>query len=227
MTGRAALPGRDVIAELRAMQPRRRMSWPEARSIVERQAATLLDLMHITEPPVPQSVIVSVPGIEVDWREDWPKSATTFVFGSYARIVVRSTDSHERQRFSLAHEFAHVLTDPSVKTLHGHLGPDQRHEREEQLANYFAACLLMPRPWVRHDYYGGLPAIGKLARRYDVSTEAMTTRLSELGLDAGDADHGGTSPASEDSMRRGIIYCRIASSRDHRDSHLADGRGAP
>ena len=64
----------DVIALLRALLPERAITWSEAHSIAERQAALLLDLLHICEPPVPQFVISSLPGIVVDWREDWPTS---------------------------------------------------------------------------------------------------------------------------------------------------------
>jgi Zn-dependent peptidase ImmA (M78 family) len=40
----------------------------------------------------------------------------------------------------------------------------------------------MPRSWIKRDWYDGLRDIADLARRYYVSEEAMTTRLSELGL---------------------------------------------
>ena len=79
-------------------------------------------------------------------------------------------------------EFKHVLDDPVIERLFSHLPAGQRQERAERLCNYFAACLLMPRPWVKHDWCSGLQNVRSLARRYYVSPEAMTTRLSELGL---------------------------------------------
>ena len=87
-----------------------------------------------------------------------------------------------RQRFSLAHEFKHILDDPLIDRLSTHLPAGQRHERAERLCNYFAACLLMPRAWVKRDWCEGRQSTHDLARRYYVSYEAMTTRLSELGL---------------------------------------------
>jgi uncharacterized protein DUF955 len=172
----------DAIALLRALLPARAMTWSEAHSIAERQAAVLLDLLHICEPPVPQFVISSLPGIVVDWPENWPTSGMAVQARTHWRIVLKKSESRQRQRFSLAHEFKHVLDDPVVEYTHAHLKPHRQKQRAERLCNYFAACLLMPRPWVKHDFCGGMQRVATLARRYYVSQEAMTTRLQELGL---------------------------------------------
>ena len=142
----------DAISILRALLPARAMTWSEAHSIAERQAAQLLDLLNIAEPPVPQFVISSLPGIVVDWQEDWPISGTAVRTRSHWRIVLKTSEPRQRQRFSLAHEFKHVLDDPVIDRTHAHLKPHRRQERAERLCNYFAACLLMPRPWIKHDY---------------------------------------------------------------------------
>jgi hypothetical protein len=168
----------DVISRLRALQPNRRLTWSEAHSMAERQATLLLELLHVTEPPVPQFVISSLPGILVDRRTDWPISGTAVRSRSHWRIVLKADEPRQRQRFSLAHEFKHVLDDPVAAQAYA----GRRPERVERLCNYFAACLLMPRAWIKHDFCGGLQNIHDLARRYYVSEEAMSTRLAELGL---------------------------------------------
>lgn len=178
----ALVSGSDLITELRQLVPDRSLTWSEAHSIAERQAALLLALSNVTEPPIPQFVISSLPGIVVDWRTDWPADATSFHTPSHWRIVIRSTDVRQRQRFSLAHELKHVLDDPVIGHLFSHLPTEQRGARAERLCNYFAACLLMPRPWLKHDWCTGIQNTPALARRYFVSTEAMSTRLSEIGL---------------------------------------------
>jgi hypothetical protein len=100
----ALVSGSDLIAQLRQLVPDRALTWSEAHSVAERQAALLLDLSGITEPPVPQFMISSLPGVVVDWRTDWPAEATSFRMASDWRIVIRATDVRQRQRFSLAHE---------------------------------------------------------------------------------------------------------------------------
>jgi hypothetical protein len=174
----------DAVAVLRRVVPARPLSLTEARSLAERQAALLIDLMHLSEPPIPMFVISSLPGIYVEWKEDWPVSGTSVRTGSHWRIVIRAEECRQRQRFSLAHEFKHVLDHPTIAATQSHLKPHRRQPRGEQMCNFFAACLLMPRPWIKHDFYGGMQSVRALARRYYVSEEAMRTRLHELGLRA-------------------------------------------
>lgn len=172
----------DVIAQLRELATPRAMTWSESHSIAERQAILLLKLQFIVEPPVPQFVISSLPGIVVDYRPAWPTSGMAVQARSHWQIVLNRDEPRKRQRFSLAHEFKHVLDDPIIERVNAHLLPEQRRYRSERLANYFAASLLMPRAWVKRDWFAGLQRPDQLARRYYVSTEAMTTRLSDLGL---------------------------------------------
>jgi hypothetical protein len=172
----------DVIAELRRLMPRRAMTWSEAYSVAERQATRLLELMHVAAPPVPMFVVSSLAGISVDRRSDWPTSGMAVMNGSNWRIVLCASESRQRQRYSLAHELKHVLDDPFGDRLYGHLTPSKRHTRAEALCNHFAACLMMPRAWIKRDFYGGMQRVGTLARRYYMSQQAIRRRLAELGL---------------------------------------------
>jgi len=72
--------------------------------------------------------------------------------------------------------------DPIIGNSWRHLPKDQRKDRAERLCNYFAACLLMPRKWIKSDWGNGIQRVRQLSRRYYVSEDAMSTRLSELGL---------------------------------------------
>ena len=103
---------RDIVSELRQLMPDRRITDSEARSVAERQAAKLLELMSVDQPPVPMFVISSLTGVSVDRRRDWPTSAMTVAHGGGWRIVLRSSEPRQRQRFSLAHELKHLLDDP-------------------------------------------------------------------------------------------------------------------
>jgi hypothetical protein len=178
----ALVKGSDITPYLRALVPGRALSWSEAHTLAERQATVLLRFMHVDGPPVPQFVIASLPGLIVDWRADWPTAGMTLPVDGHYRIVICSTEPRWRQRFSLAHEYKHVLDDPLIERLYAHLDRGSQGERAERLCNYFAACLLMPRGWIKRDWAGGRQNVSRLARRYYVSAEAMSTRLSELGL---------------------------------------------
>ena len=64
--------------------------------------------------------------------------------------------------------------------------PPDYNGRQKQSANDFAGALLMPAPLLRNDTWWLRPR--ELARMYEVSEQAMSVRLSTLGLDhhAGD-----------------------------------------
>ena len=109
-----------------------------------------------------------------------------------------STHAPVRQRFTIAHEISHYIL---------HLKKNQKsqlfidrfvfrrdensstgNDREEVEANRFAAALLMPETFVRKvierfDFdLDDSEAIDSLAKRFNVSTAAMTNRLTTLGL---------------------------------------------
>ncbi len=159
----------DVLPRLQALAPKRVLSWAEDHAIAERQATLLLKLWGIAEPPVPQFVIASLPGIVVEWRRDWPISGVSIQTRSHWQIVISGEEPRWRQRFSLAHEFKHVIDDPVIGRTHQHLPAPARSVRAERICDYFAACLLMPRPWIKRDWCGGMQNSFLLAKRYSVS----------------------------------------------------------
>jgi Zn-dependent peptidase ImmA (M78 family) len=56
------------------------------------------------------------------------------------------------------------------------------HQRKEHVADYFAACLLMPRLWVGRYCKNGVHSVEKLASLFGVSSARMWLRLESLGL---------------------------------------------
>lgn len=123
--------------------------------------------------------------------------------GDDAVIGVNKDHSPERQRFTIAHELGHLVLHKGTPVhfdravVHVNLRnsiSSQAVDREEIEANRFAAELLMPEAFLRRDV-DALRANGiadvmdeklivDLAGRYNVSLQAMTFRLSNLGLAA-------------------------------------------
>ena len=52
----------------------------------------------------------------------------------------------------------------------------------ERICDYFAGCLLMPRPWVKRLYCSGVQHLPDLAQAFGVSQAAMSVRLNQIGL---------------------------------------------
>ena len=158
------------------------LSRAEMMHTSELQASRLLDLLGIANPPVPAAVISDLPRIEI--HSSTPVGVAGFTHWSQGHwlIVLRPQDPSTRQRFTLAHEFKHILDHPYISVLYPDSEGLPSHGRAEEACNYFAAALLMPRPWVRDAWRRGPQDVGRLAKHFDVSRAAMTIRLSQVGL---------------------------------------------
>jgi Zn-dependent peptidase ImmA (M78 family) len=110
-------------------------------------------------------------------------------------IGVNELHAHVRQRFTIAHEVAHLALHEDALYVDGLVRRDQRSslafDPQEIEANAFAAELLMPRHHVLHELHERVPEGGiadpqklvrQLAKRFDVSEQAMEFRLVNLGL---------------------------------------------
>jgi len=171
-----------ALADLRALAPHRALAPYEARRVAELQAARLLALQQVTEPPVPEQLIELLPRVEVVFLRG-PISGSVSWLGSRWLIAVDSREAWVRQRWTIAHEFKHALDAPLMATLYPKQGGGDSHARQERAAHQFAAALLLPKAWVTSAYCNhGVQDERTLARRFCVSIEAMRIRLDELGL---------------------------------------------
>ena len=201
-TGRRLNPapgplGADVLADLRQFVPYRGLSVAESLRIAELQATKLMELAELVGPPVRATVATDLLGFTVIRRPGWPTSGAATQTGSRWNIVVAAEEPATRQRFTVLHEVKHILDDPFIDRLY----PPSRYrtsdERAEWVSNFFAACFLMPRQWIKRDWGNGIQDLDQLARRYHVSRVAMGVRLAELKLI-------GPVPRNGGSRREGI-----------------------
>ncbi len=177
MTNRSLEPRIHVLRELRAMRPPRRLSRYEARRVAENQAAKLLRLRGVAEGPVPEEAMSHLGHVEVGRLEGMRASGFTKWHGGRWHIVVNADHALVRQRFTVAHELWHVLEHPFAA-----YALDE--DTTESLADFFAACVLMPKAWVKWLWGQGIQDAATLAQRLEVSRPAMRWRIDELGLNA-------------------------------------------
>ena len=173
-----------IINELRGLAPDRALEDHEARHIAERQATRLLALTGTTEPAVPAEIITELPRIQAQLATDLPASGATRWVGGRWQVLIRAEDHRLRRRFTLAHELKHIVDHPIVDRAYTTDSNRTAHERAEAICDYFAACLLMPRPWVKRAWTAGLQGERDLAILFYVSRQAMRIRLNQLGLTA-------------------------------------------
>lgn len=176
-----------IIRQLRSLMPLRPLEEHEARSIAERQATKLLQLLGQNEPAVDVGLIAELPRVEVKVEPNLHVGGMSG-FSQWSRgrwlVVVNRDDSPTRRRFTLSHEFKHVLDHPFIKVIYNDLGKDaaERERQIEQLCDYFAGCLLMPRNWLKRAWANGVQDQAALAAIFNVSEAAMAVRLQQIGL---------------------------------------------
>lgn len=171
------------IAQLRALVPDRPLHVAEGLRVAERQALGLLRLREVDGPAVGDEVIEGLPRVQVERLCGIPVSGSTHWAAGRWVIVLNADEARVRQRFSLAHEFWHILDGLAGDERYPAWRGQSTEERREQLADFFAANLLMPKAWIKAAYYDhGLHDPRALATHFDVSLPAMRLRLTQLGI---------------------------------------------
>lgn len=182
-----------VIANVRALMPGRALHEHEARSLAERQAQRLSQLLDLEGPIVDLAAAAGLPRIDVRFQAGLPVSGFSEWSRSRWVIAINLDDHWTRQRFTLAHELKHVLDNPYIEVLYPGRDGKPSHQRAEAICDYFAACLLMPRPAVKRAWGQGHQRVEDLAAHFGVSQAAMGLRLFQLGLTTGRSRCPGTS----------------------------------
>ncbi|MEX5710153.1 ImmA/IrrE family metallo-endopeptidase [Parafrankia sp. FMc6] len=188
----------NIIDKVREIIPARSITQGEALILAERQATLLLQLLAVQAVPVDVFQVSSLPGIEVRVkpRHEMPAVAelpqTSEVGGvTHLRrdgswlLTINREDAIGRRRFSLAHEFKHVLDHPVAERAYAKLGygnGEYRARQIERICDHFAACFLMPRTALKRAWSSGIQDLEALAGQFNVSLTAMRIRLDYLGL---------------------------------------------
>jgi Zn-dependent peptidase ImmA (M78 family) len=169
------------------------------QSLEERAEKTLRDT-DAYQVPVPIHLVAQRLNLTLEAATLGDKvSGLLVVQGDRARIGYNSAHARVRQRFTISHEIAHYLlhtkkTDKAQLFIDKHLSfrRDEASsagvETDEVEANQLGAALLMPRGLVQLEIRNqdlnldDGDAIELLAKRFQVSTAAMTNRLTNLKM---------------------------------------------
>ena len=125
--------------------------WSQAD--IETEANKLLKQFEIDEPPVDVERIADSLGIEVNYESlDADVSGVMLLEKGKKSVAINSNHHSNRQRFTLAHEIAHLMLHTSSneerifidKRFFRNDASSTGAVREEIDANTFAAYLLMP-----------------------------------------------------------------------------------
>ena len=108
------------------------------------------------------------------WRLDFEGSwATATMWEIYALSIINEL----KTRAALAE-----MTETELDILYARVAEDDREDFVESICDYFAGCLLVPRPWLKKAWGEGIQRPADLATRFGVSQQAIQVRLSQTGL---------------------------------------------
>jgi Zn-dependent peptidase ImmA (M78 family) len=162
---------------------------------IRRCVADLLAENGIERPAVPVERLAKAAGALMEYR-DFNNEISGLLVRQHERIViaVAKEQPEQRQRFTIAHELGHLMLHEGIEVrvdkhfrVNLRSGASSKAEDVEEIeANAFAAELLMPRGFLLRDSkkltldVEDEEQISALARRYEVSRQAMTFRLINL-----------------------------------------------
>lgn len=189
------------FAERRATKPQINHVTPnkEQPGWAGKIARYYLDKCGIDNAPIHTRQIAKLLNIPVfDWT--LPENISGLTLFSDDRVCIGVNDQHPnvRQRFSIAHELGHIILHPpksgrrevfvGIEFNDNEAGKlwgdkDDKESQLEREANWFAADLLMPKHLLQKDYQGNNEQqLEALARKYDVSMQAMWIQIESLKL---------------------------------------------
>lgn len=169
-----------VLRTLRAVVPARRLGHLEALRVAEQQADLLRDMLSITDDYFPMDQIGRIPHITVSRVDQLPVSGLSFWGNRGWQIHIRAEETSADQRFTTLHEFKHVIDHPYQGACYDARRSIAEAERE-LVADYFAACVLMPSDRME-TAASTAPDRATLERRFGVNRRHLTRRLADLGL---------------------------------------------
>jgi|SRR5271166_5873211 len=171
---------------LRALVPYRKLNHAEALFFAEQQAAVLLQLVQVFEPPVDVEQIALDAGIVGAIRDDplqRKRGKSSFNQTSDSWLITLSPQGRsDSGEFVVAHEVKHILDNGFGELLYRPVDFMATEYRREHAANYFAACLTMPRPWLERFWQKGGCNATELSQHFNVPAGCMQFRLEALGM---------------------------------------------
>lgn len=151
-----------------------------------KKAEAIIKLAGIKEIPVDIRKIADALKIKVvEYPFPEKLSGKVTVVNGQMIIGVNKNHPEVRQRYTIAHEIGHFVNGHQhyQKT---YVEDDKRffdpHFHQEKEADIFAGELLMPKSFLEDDVRNIGTDIQELAKKYNVSVQAMTIRLTSSGL---------------------------------------------
>lgn len=174
---------------------------PSTVAQIRKSVEEILKAQNISSLPIDVKRVARSLGADVVEKDlDHDTSGLLAVTHGKRTIAYNSAHSENRQRFTIAHEIGHLVLHAAgidhddifidKKVYNRNSQASQGIYRQEIEANRFAAELLMPKKMLLitiKEFGGDIDLsddimLGKLARKFEVSAEALAIRLANLAI---------------------------------------------
>jgi len=118
------------------------------------------------------------------------QNVTALSFPYKRWVLLNQRKSHYQLRYGLAHEIAHILIEIAIRKFDSHervgieLLRSSNSKVREQISQYFAGCLLMPRPLIvaliESSKSNDIASLKKQSNRFDTSVVAFRIRIEQV-----------------------------------------------
>jgi len=149
---------------------------------ITNRVKAIIEKLNIYSPPVPVERVAELFSLKIVYYSKFPDSVSGAIIQEEGlnAIGVNSNHPKVRQRFTIAHELGHyIMGHDDTRIIDDTF---DKPTNKEQEANKFAAELLMPRNMLKRDIEEKEYDIPMLAKRYEVSEQAISVRLLETAL---------------------------------------------
>lgn len=149
---------------------------------IRSRVKSILEKLNIENAPIPVEAAAELFSLKVIYYPNFPDSISGTIVKDEDLNVIGVNNGHPkvRQRFTIAHELGHYIMGHDEKTILDD-SFDKPTDKERE-ANKFAGELLMPYHLLKSDIEKEKHDIPSLAKKYEVSEQAMSIRLLETGL---------------------------------------------
>ncbi len=150
-----------------------------AMQLAAAQATWLRELLGSAEARFDIGLLGTIPRLDVKVNDTLPVKGTVYWSEGSWHIELNGNDSASDQRFAVLHELKHIIDHHLAGQLYTGT-PAEAAKQQEQSADYFAACVLVPEHHLRHAG-ARLPSVAVLCAYFGASETCIEQRLRDIG----------------------------------------------
>ncbi|MGY2746201.1 hypothetical protein ACVWZ8_003318 [Arthrobacter sp. UYCu723] len=144
------------------------------------QATCLRELLQSAEGRFDIGLLVQIPRVDVHINDVLPVAGTVYWGAGSWHIELNGNDFEADRRFAVLHELKHIIDHPLAGQLYTG-SPAEAAKQQEQSADYFAACSLVPEDQLRQAA-ARLPSVAVMSAYFGASETCIEQRLRDTGL---------------------------------------------